>query len=72
MAIVLPGPDENTQGYWPGAWTMVSIFCLTPFDAHYSDEGQSGTTRLRGNHRRNVAVFVSIRFAVGRKGTLIM
>ncbi|KAJ7368679.1 beta-glucan synthesis-associated [Mycena albidolilacea] len=25
VAIVLPGPDANTQGYWPGAWTMGNL-----------------------------------------------
>lgn len=60
MAIVLPGPDENTQGYWPGAWTMVSIaLCLyTPLDA-YNAQGKSRATGLRGNHRRHVALLVS-------------
>ncbi|KAJ7082214.1 beta-glucan synthesis-associated protein-domain-containing protein [Mycena belliarum] len=24
-AIVFPGPDANTQGYWPGAWTMGNL-----------------------------------------------
>ncbi|KAJ7686092.1 beta-glucan synthesis-associated [Mycena rosella] len=25
VAIVLPGPNANTQGYWPGAWTMGNL-----------------------------------------------
>ncbi|KAJ7068600.1 beta-glucan synthesis-associated [Mycena amicta] len=25
VAIVLPGPNANTKGYWPGAWTMGNI-----------------------------------------------
>ncbi|KAF9461053.1 beta-glucan synthesis-associated [Collybia nuda] len=25
VSVVLPGPDENTQGYWPGAWTMGNL-----------------------------------------------
>ncbi|KAF7352482.1 hypothetical protein MVEN_01213100 [Mycena venus] len=25
VAIVLPGPDANTRGYWPGAWTMGNL-----------------------------------------------
>ncbi|PBK96428.1 glycoside hydrolase family 16 protein [Armillaria gallica] len=25
VAVVLPGPDENTQGYWPGIWTMGNL-----------------------------------------------
>ncbi|KAJ7181361.1 beta-glucan synthesis-associated [Mycena crocata] len=25
VAVVLPGPDENTQGYWPGVWTMGNL-----------------------------------------------
>lgn len=23
--LTLPGPNENTQGYWPGAWTMGNL-----------------------------------------------
>ncbi|GLB40793.1 putative glycoside hydrolase family 16 protein [Lyophyllum shimeji] len=25
VSVVLPGPDQNTQGYWPGAWTMGNL-----------------------------------------------
>ncbi|KAJ6538483.1 beta-glucan synthesis-associated [Mycena vulgaris] len=25
VAIVLPGPNANTKGYWPGAWTMGNL-----------------------------------------------
>ncbi|KAF9443205.1 glycoside hydrolase family 16 protein [Macrolepiota fuliginosa MF-IS2] len=25
VSVVFPGPDENTQGYWPGAWTMGNL-----------------------------------------------
>lgn len=25
VSVVLPGPNENTQGYWPGAWTMGNL-----------------------------------------------
>ncbi|KII85737.1 glycoside hydrolase family 16 protein [Plicaturopsis crispa FD-325 SS-3] len=25
VSITLPGPDQNTQGYWPGAWTMGNL-----------------------------------------------
>jgi len=25
VAVNLPGPDENTQGYWPGVWTMGNL-----------------------------------------------
>ncbi|KAI0916388.1 hypothetical protein AcW1_009816 [Taiwanofungus camphoratus] len=25
VSITLPGPDSNTQGYWPGAWTMGNL-----------------------------------------------
>ncbi|RDB14975.1 putative beta-glucan synthesis-associated protein C23H3.11c [Hypsizygus marmoreus] len=25
VAVVLPGPNEDTQGYWPGAWTMGNL-----------------------------------------------
>ncbi|KAJ7594701.1 beta-glucan synthesis-associated [Mycena floridula] len=25
VGIILPGPNENTQGYWPGAWTMGNL-----------------------------------------------
>lgn len=25
VAVVLPGPNENTQGYWPGIWTMGNL-----------------------------------------------
>ncbi|KAI0746638.1 beta-glucan synthesis-associated [Daedaleopsis nitida] len=25
IAITLPGPNSNTQGYWPGAWTMGNL-----------------------------------------------
>ncbi|EPQ51399.1 SKN1-domain-containing protein [Gloeophyllum trabeum ATCC 11539] len=25
ISLTLPGPDSNTQGYWPGAWTMGNL-----------------------------------------------
>ncbi|KAF4609534.1 hypothetical protein D9613_012257 [Agrocybe pediades] len=25
VSVVLPGPDQQTQGYWPGAWTMGNL-----------------------------------------------
>ncbi|EKM53338.1 glycoside hydrolase family 16 protein [Phanerochaete carnosa HHB-10118-sp] len=25
VSITLPGPNSNTQGYWPGAWTMGNL-----------------------------------------------
>ncbi|TFK50280.1 beta-glucan synthesis-associated [Heliocybe sulcata] len=25
VSLTLPGPDSNTQGYWPGAWTMGNL-----------------------------------------------
>ncbi|KAL0958584.1 hypothetical protein HGRIS_013925 [Hohenbuehelia grisea] len=25
VSVTFPGPDENTQGYWPGAWTMGNL-----------------------------------------------
>ncbi|KAF8625530.1 hypothetical protein AX15_005334 [Amanita polypyramis BW_CC] len=25
VAVTFPGPNENTQGYWPGAWTMGNL-----------------------------------------------
>ena len=25
VSASFPGPDENTQGYWPGAWTMGNL-----------------------------------------------
>lgn len=25
VSVSLPGPDQNTQGYWPGAWTMGNL-----------------------------------------------
>ncbi|KAJ8496348.1 hypothetical protein ONZ45_g12486 [Pleurotus djamor] len=25
VRVVLPGPDENAAGYWPGAWTMGNL-----------------------------------------------
>ncbi|PPR01618.1 hypothetical protein CVT24_005845, partial [Panaeolus cyanescens] len=25
VAVTFPGPDENTEGYWPGAWTMGNL-----------------------------------------------
>ncbi|EIW55856.1 beta-glucan synthesis-associated [Trametes versicolor FP-101664 SS1] len=25
VSMTLPGPDSNTQGYWPGAWTMGNL-----------------------------------------------
>jgi beta-glucanase (GH16 family) len=25
VALILPGPDSNTRGYWPGAWTMGNL-----------------------------------------------
>ncbi|KAJ7087387.1 beta-glucan synthesis-associated [Mycena crocata] len=25
VAVVLPGPNANTKGYWPGAWTMGNL-----------------------------------------------
>jgi len=25
VAMTLPGPDSNTRGYWPGAWTMGNL-----------------------------------------------
>ncbi|KAF9044091.1 glycoside hydrolase family 16 protein [Panaeolus papilionaceus] len=25
VAVSFPGPDENTEGYWPGAWTMGNL-----------------------------------------------
>ncbi|KAF8649109.1 hypothetical protein AX16_006007 [Volvariella volvacea WC 439] len=25
VSVVLPGPDQNTAGYWPGAWTMGNL-----------------------------------------------
>ncbi|KAI1798328.1 beta-glucan synthesis-associated [Ganoderma leucocontextum] len=25
VSITLPGPDSNTKGYWPGAWTMGNL-----------------------------------------------
>ncbi|KIM38469.1 glycoside hydrolase family 16 protein [Hebeloma cylindrosporum] len=25
VSVTFPGPDQNTQGYWPGAWTMGNL-----------------------------------------------
>jgi beta-glucanase (GH16 family) len=25
VSVIFPGPNENTQGYWPGAWTMGNL-----------------------------------------------
>jgi beta-glucan synthesis-associated protein KRE6 len=25
VALIFPGPDSNTTGYWPGAWTMGNL-----------------------------------------------
>lgn len=25
VAVTFPGPNQNTQGYWPGAWTMGNL-----------------------------------------------
>ncbi|KAF8188985.1 beta-glucan synthesis-associated [Pholiota molesta] len=25
VAVTFPGPDQSTQGYWPGAWTMGNL-----------------------------------------------
>ncbi|KAI0071689.1 beta-glucan synthesis-associated [Panus rudis PR-1116 ss-1] len=25
VSVTLPGPDSNTRGYWPGAWTMGNL-----------------------------------------------
>ncbi|KAF8878855.1 beta-glucan synthesis-associated protein-domain-containing protein [Infundibulicybe gibba] len=25
VSMTLPGPDQNTRGYWPGAWTMGNL-----------------------------------------------
>lgn len=25
VSLTLPGPDQNTQGYWPGVWTMGNL-----------------------------------------------
>jgi len=25
VSVSLPGPDQNTQGYWPGVWTMGNL-----------------------------------------------
>jgi beta-glucanase (GH16 family) len=25
VALILPGPDSSTTGYWPGAWTMGNL-----------------------------------------------